>query len=115
MNAALVDTDVVSILYKRDSRAELYEHAGLLERPAGEARQDQRLLGPDVVQHAQDFDLKLVDTGTEKTVFPTPRIPGRTSLSGKTASSASRRGSATPARRQAPSSIGQCRIDTISF
>ena len=34
---------------------------GMFERPAGEPRQDQGLLGPGVIEHAQDFDLEFVD------------------------------------------------------
>ena len=35
--------------------------AGLFERPAREPRQDDGFLGPNVLEHAEDFHLKFVD------------------------------------------------------
>ena len=35
--------------------------AGFIQRPSGQSRQDDRLLGPDVFQNAQDLDLKFLD------------------------------------------------------
>ena len=58
--------------------------AGMFQGTAGEARQDQRFLGPDVIQDAEDLDLELFDAvSPENTVRPMPRMPGRTSFSGK--------------------------------
>ena len=41
--------------------AHALHHAGVLQRTAGEPRQDQGFLGAEIIQHAQDFDLKLLD------------------------------------------------------
>ena len=39
---------------------------GMFERPAREPRQDERFLGADVIQHAQDLDLEFVDLAARK-------------------------------------------------
>ena len=56
---------------------------GMFERAAREPRQNQRFLGADVIQHAQDLDLEFVDLAARKTVLPVPRMPGLMSCKGK--------------------------------
>ena len=52
------------------------DHAGLRERPALEAGQDHALLGPDVLEHADDLDPELLDRVPSNTVRPTPDHAG---------------------------------------
>src|SRR5204862_158363 len=35
--------------------------AGVFEGPAGEARENQRFLGPKIVEHSENFDLEILD------------------------------------------------------
>ena len=37
--------------------------AGMFERSAGEAGEDEGFLGADIFEHAEDFDLKILDFG----------------------------------------------------
>ena len=39
---------------------------GMFQRPARKPRQDERFLGADVIQHAQDFDLEFIDLAARK-------------------------------------------------
>ncbi len=58
--------------------------AGMFERTAGEARQDEDSLGPIVIQHAEDFDLEFLDARCpRRRCGPMPCMPGRMSFSGK--------------------------------
>ena len=42
------------------------QDAGFGQRPAREARQDERLLGADVLEDTEDFDLKFLDSRAGK-------------------------------------------------
>ena len=55
-------------VYRRSAHP--LQNSGVGQRPAGEPRQDDRLLRPDVFKHAQDFHLKFLDARTREYSAP---------------------------------------------
>ena len=57
--------------------------AGVFEGTAGESREDEGFLGADVIEHAQDFDLKLLDAVAVEDGAPDAVHSGANVLEGK--------------------------------
>jgi hypothetical protein len=56
-------------VYVNRTAAHALHNAGLFERSTRKASQNERLLGPDVLEYAKDFNLEVLDTVTGEDRF----------------------------------------------